>query len=135
LENQAAEDRAEAQLAAAEAEAADVGKARTIYRNIWQQFAEDTKEKGKSAAYVGLKENYALCADDMVPHIMTSGEHMRVISDCDKNISDPSGIAGEDIRDVVSRWLRGDIELSRIPLSEPAPIEQEGNIDEPSPVA
>ena len=124
MELKAAERRAREAKAAAEAEAQDIDRARRLYRNIWRQFAEDTKEKGKSAAYNGLKENYALCADDLVPHIMTATEHMRVIGDCDKNI-DPGGIAGEDIREVVEKWLRGDIELSRIPLEAPAPVEEE----------
>jgi hypothetical protein len=99
-------------------------------------FADDSKNGGKSIAYTHLKENLALAATDLVPHMMTAKEHMAVIADCDKNISSDGGIAGEDIRQVVEKWLRGDIQLSRIPLDLPAVIpELEVEENEPETVA
>lgn len=124
LEIKAAQRRAKEAMERAQQEAEEIERSKTVYENIWNDFAEDSKKGGKSLAYTNLKSNLAMAAPYLVPRMMTVKEHIAAIAECDKNIVGDGGVEGEDIRVVVEKWLSGEIELSRIPLLEPV-VEKE----------
>jgi hypothetical protein len=136
LEIKAAALRAKDALDRANAEAEEIQRSKTVYENIWAQFAADSKQTGKSAAYANLKANLALSSSYLVPYMMTATEHMKVIASCDEHIKGDGGKPEEDPRQLIAQWLRGEIELSRVPLEEPAPfVEIAGEletVDEPT---
>ena len=114
----AAEKRAAEALQRAEAEAELIEMAKNCYGNIWADFARDSK-KSKSQAYSNLKANLAEFADHLVPHIVTAKEHMALITDAEKYITGgDGGLPQEDMPTLMASWLRGEIELSRIPLEK-----------------
>lgn len=84
---------------------------------MWQQFAEDWK-KGKSLAYSNLLCNLTKWASDLVPVYMTAKEHLAIISECTEHAKSAGQSQHEDPRALVSSWLRGEDDLSRIPLEK-----------------
>lgn len=120
LEMAAAEKRAQEARERAEAEAEQIEMGKNCYANIWAQFSKDSK-KSKSLAYANLKNNLAEFAEFIVPHIVTAKEHMALITDAEKYITGgDTGHPQEDMPSLMSSWLRGEIELSRIPLEKAA---------------
>jgi hypothetical protein len=118
LEYEAAEKRAKEAKERAQAEAHQIETAKTVYENMWSQFAADSK-KSKSLAYGNLKANLADFAAELVPFLLTAKEHMALISEAETHIKGgDSGQSQDDPRELVASWLRGDIELSRIPLEK-----------------
>ena len=116
-EQQAAHKRAQEMKARENAEQHKIEMAKNYYDNTWTQFAKDSK-KSKSLAYANLKDNLADGASFLVPHLMTAKEHMAMIADADTHIKSDGGQAQEDPRSLMASWLRGEIELSRIPLEK-----------------
>lgn len=112
-----AEVRAEAVEKAAEREAKSIAHAKSVYENMWKQFAEDWK-KGKALAYTNLLSNLTFWASDLVPAYMTAKEHMAMIAEATEHAKRDGASAHEDPRQLISSWLRGDSELSRIPLEK-----------------
>lgn len=120
LEMAAAEKRAQEARERAETEAELIEMGKNAYANIWAQFSKDSK-KSKSLAYAGLKANLAEFAEFIVPHIVTAKEHMALITEAEKHITGgDGGHPQEDMPTLMASWLRGDIELSRIPLEKAA---------------
>lgn len=109
-------------LEVAAAEAHEIKIAKDAYANMWDQFAKDSK-KSKSNAYANLKENLALLSSFLVPHIMTAKEHMALIAESELHIKGEDGRAQEDPRTLLASWLRGEIDLSRIPLEKVAVVQ------------
>lgn len=101
----------------AESEARSLAHAKQIYEEMWQQFADDWKT-GKSKAYSNLLCNLTKWASDLVPVYMTAKEHMGLIAECTDKAKSDGKVSHEDPREVISRWLRGDDDLSRIPLEK-----------------
>jgi hypothetical protein len=89
--------------------------AKFIYETIWAKFAEDRKEN-RAMAYANLQRALAEHAADLVPAYMTAKEHMSMVSDVEQwTKSDKQSESGDPLESM-SGWLRGDLELSRIPL-------------------
>jgi regulator of protease activity HflC (stomatin/prohibitin superfamily) len=94
--------------------------AKNAYDNIWKQYAEDMK-KGKMFASRNLLANLTLFASELVPIMMTAKEHTTLIMELSEKISgDESGKGGESPTELMGKWIRGDVDLSRIPLEEAA---------------
>lgn len=88
---------------------------KSIYEEIWQKFAEDRKNN-RATAYANLQRALAEHAAELVPAYATAKEHMGMISDIEQwTISDKQSKSGDPL-ETMSDWLRGGIELSRIPL-------------------
>jgi len=84
---------------------------------MWQQFADDWKT-GKSLAYSNLLCNLTQWASDLVPTYMTAKEHMSIIGEATEFAKSDGRMRNEDPRELISRWLRGEDDLSRIPLEK-----------------
>lgn len=91
--------------------------AKNVYSNIWSQFSEDLK-KGKAYASRELLGNLTDLAEFLVPVIMTAKEHTTLIMELTDNLSGDDQTRGETPMEIQAKWLRGEIELSRIPLEE-----------------
>jgi hypothetical protein len=118
-EQAAAYKRAEEMKARENAEHVAIEAAKNYYDNCWADFAKDSK-KSKSLAYNNLKDNLAEGASFLVPILMTAKEHMAMIADADSHIKGDTGQVQEDPRSLMAQWIRGEIELSRIPLEKAA---------------
>jgi neutral trehalase len=117
LELAAAQKRAAEQQARTEAEQEQLDLATRAYEGIWREFARNSK-KSKSQAYAQLKEDLATFAPELVPHLLTAKEHMSLIAETEQYIKTEGGPQHEDPREIISLWLSGKIELSRIPLEK-----------------
>ncbi len=90
-------------------------RARDIYEEIWAKFAVDRKEN-RAFAYAALQRSLAEHAADLVPAYMTAKEHMSMVADVEQWTKQDKQSETGDPLESMSGWLRGDIELSRIPL-------------------
>jgi len=118
-EMQAAELRAQRAMEVAEAEAAKQQEAKEAYDDIWAAFSKDLKNHGKSYANANLLDNLTIFASLLVPLMMTAKEHTSLIMDLsEKQTSDKGASHGENPTELVSSWLRGAVDLSRIPLEK-----------------
>ena len=117
LELRAAQKRAQEAADRAQLEAKQVEQAKNVYDNIWLEFAKDSK-KSRSLAYSNLKQNLAEFASYLVPYLLTAKEHMALITEAEQHIKGEGQHAQEDPRSLVGSWLRGETELSRIPLEK-----------------
>jgi hypothetical protein len=125
LEQKAAERRAREIAAKQKDEEERTQACKNCYDAIWRQFQQDSK-KGKSFAYVNLRDNLAEFASFLVPLMMTAKEHMQLISQAEENIKSDGSNSGEDPRQLIASWLStGSPDLSRIPLEKPKVIEEE----------
>jgi hypothetical protein len=89
--------------------------AKAIYESIWSKFSEDRKAN-RSMAYTNLQRAFAEHAADLVPAYMTAKEHMSMVADIEQwTKGDKQSETGDPLTSM-SEWLRGDLELSRIPL-------------------
>jgi hypothetical protein len=102
-----------AERALAEAERA--ADCKTIYDDIWRAFDMDRK-KGKSFAYTHLQSAYSKFASYLVPTVMSETERMKVIMECEQHMKED--MRGEDPRELMASWIRGEIDLSRTPLEK-----------------
>jgi hypothetical protein len=101
-------------MQAAEAEAKANEKSKEIYRDIWRAFSEHRK-RGASFAYTNLMDDLTKFASHLVPAMMSAKEHMALIAEAESHMKG-EGHAGEDPRTLIGSWLRGETDLSRIPL-------------------
>lgn len=86
-----------------------------LFDEIWKRFAEDRREN-RANAYINLQRAFCEHAAEIVPVYMTATEHMKMIADIEEYTKgDKQSETGNPL-DTVSRWLNGDLELSRIPL-------------------
>ncbi len=117
-EEHAAELRAQRAMEVAEAEAKKQGEAKEAYDEIWRAFSLDLK-KGKSYANANLLENLTNFASLLVPIVMTAKEHTSLIMElAEKTSGKEGGTSSEDPITLVSAWLSGKTDLSRIPLEK-----------------
>ena len=91
--------------------------AKEIYEFIWAKFARDRKTS-RTTAYANLQK--ALCehAADLVPDYMTAKEHMSMVAEMEGFTKGDKQSETGDPLESMSGWLRGDLELSRIPLEQ-----------------
>jgi HSP90 family molecular chaperone len=123
LEVAAAHKRAEEARMRENAEQEKIQLAMNAYEGIWREFAKNSK-KSKSQAYAQLKEDLATFAPELVPVLMTAKEHMSLIAEAETHVKGDGPSSQEDPRSIVSQWLQGKIELSRIPLEKAVVNEQ-----------
>jgi hypothetical protein len=93
--------------------------AQRIYQEIWDRFDENRK-RGKSFAYTNLLHDYAKYGSYLVcSGLIGAKEHFQLITQTEEYCkgSDDANTQ-EDAREVIGSWLRGDRELSRIPLEK-----------------
>lgn len=100
---------------AAEVEARKRAKAKQVYDGIWSQFSTD-RRKGRSVAYSNLLTNLTTFASDLVPAYMTAKEHLAMIAEAEGFTKGDQQTANDDPKEIMSKWLRGELELSRIAL-------------------
>jgi hypothetical protein len=89
--------------------------ARSIYEVIWAKFAEDRREN-RATAYTNLQRAFCEHAADLVPAYLTAKEHMSMIAEIEEWTKGDKQSDSGDPTETMSSWLRGDMELSRIPL-------------------
>lgn len=88
---------------------------KSIYEEIWQKFAEDRKNN-RAMAYTNLQRSFAEHAAELVPAYLTAKEHMSLVADIEPFTKGDKQSETGDPLSSMSDWLRGDLELSRIPL-------------------
>jgi hypothetical protein len=99
-------------------EAKAASDAKRIYQEIWERFGVNRK-RGKSFAYTNLLADYSKYGAVLVPTLMSTKEHMQIIAQIEENIKNEGGTnTQEDARELVSSWLRGERELTRIPFEK-----------------
>ena len=97
-------------------EAKDQEDAKRIYREIWERFS-DNRKRGKSFAYSNMLHDVSKYASFLVPKFMSHKDLMGWQAECEANVKNEGATnTQEDAREVISSWLRGDRELSRIPF-------------------
>jgi len=116
-EEKAAVLRADKAMKAAEEEAEKLAEAKGVYDDIWMAFSKDLK-KGKGFANANLLNNLTEFASYLVPIVMNAKEHTSLIMELAEKMSSEKGHHGENPTELMSKWLRGDIDLSRIPLEK-----------------
>ena len=117
-EQKAAEKRARNEVKRQERERAAAERAQTIYQAMWEQFSSDIEDKGKSCAYGRLLKNLTKFATPLVPHYYTAKEHQAAIVEAAEFSKGDGRQSSEDPRQLISSWLRGEDDLSRIPLEK-----------------
>ena len=90
-------------------------RARNIYERIWEKFSADRK-KSRSTAYRNLQRELSKHAADLVPAYLTAREHMTMIADIEDWTKAEKESDTGDPSELLAQWLRGESELSRIPL-------------------
>ena len=107
LEEQQATEESRRQLAAKKA-----------FDSIWKKFGTNRK-KGRASAFSTLLQDLTQHASDLVPYYMTAKEFMGIISEIESHTKGDSAAATTDEPiDVVSKWLRGEVQLSKVPLEK-----------------
>jgi hypothetical protein len=95
----------------------ELESAKAVYDSIWAQFAIDRKNN-RAQAYAQLQQNFAKHAAQLVPAYMTAKEHVSIIGDIEQYTKGDQQSASGDPQQLISAWLRGDADLSRIPLEK-----------------
>lgn len=98
-------------------EAKEQADAKRIYREVFERFSENRK-RGKSFGYQNLLHDLSKHFAFLVPTIMSHNEMRGWLAECENNIKQESTDTQEDAREVISSWLRGERELSRIPFEK-----------------
>jgi|HubBroStandDraft_2_1064218.scaffolds.fasta_scaffold00006_21 hypothetical protein len=88
---------------------------KTIFDQIWKQFAADRKD-GRAAAAVKLQRALAEHASDLVPSYATAKEFMSMVFDCEQfTKEDKQGDTGDPLTNI-SDWISGKKDFSRISM-------------------
>lgn len=90
-------------------------KARSIYEKIWIDFGRD-RQQSRSTAYRNLQRALSKHAADLVPAYLTAKEHMSMIAEIEDWTKNEKESDTGDPSELMAQWLRGENELSRIPL-------------------
>lgn len=98
-------------------EVKSIVSAKGVYDSIWEEFAKDRKNN-RSQAYAKLQQNFAMHAAKLVPYYMTAKEHMGIIGEIEQYTKGEGGTETGDPQEAISAWLRGERDLSRIPLEK-----------------
>ncbi len=101
------------------AEAKALANSRLIYQSMWEQFSDDIS-KGKGYAYGRLLRNLTTFATQLVPSYYTAKEHQAAIAEAAEYSKVDGKQSAEDPRVLISNWLRGTDDLSRIKLDKEA---------------
>lgn len=109
--------RAEAEEKRLKAEAKAQQEAARVHDAIWNQFAKDL-EKGRSFASDRFARNLAKFASKLVPYYFTDKELASTINEALEQVKGEDGGSREEPRELVGAWLRGEEDLSRIPLEK-----------------
>ena len=110
-----------------DAEQEQLALAQTVYGNIWKQYDEDLREKGKNVATRNLLSNYSMFSEELL-HVISQKDHRDTILELTDKLESESLGSNETPMEIVEKWLSGGIELSRVPL-EPAIVAPTGNLD------
>jgi hypothetical protein len=95
----------------------ELESAKAVYDSIWAQFAVD-RQNNRAQAYAKLQQNFAKFAAQLVPAYMTAKEHVSIIGDIEQYTKGDQQSASGDPQQLISSWLRGESDLSRIPLEK-----------------
>jgi hypothetical protein len=90
---------------------------KTIYAEIWAQFAHEVKVS-ESKAFANLRENFALHAAELVPEIMTAKELTDGIEWATGHVKTDQAEHSSDPMLIMEQWMQGLVELSRIPMGK-----------------
>lgn len=91
-------------------------RARQVYDEMWAQFDEDC-EKSWTTACRNLRRALCQNAGELVPNYTNFRDHMEAVFKVKEQMKESE--RPEDVGnpvDTLSSWLRGETELSRIPL-------------------
>src|ERR1700689_3177197 len=88
-------------------------KEHSILDRIWKDFGRDRK-KNRSTAFVNLQQAYANNHDAIVPSFATEKEFLAIVVEAEQHTkADQQSDSGAPA-ELVSAWLRGDTDLSRV---------------------
>lgn len=94
----------------------EANRARKVYDAMWAQFNEDAAESWTSACS-NLRRALCQNAGLLVPFYFNSKDHMEAVFKVKEQMkSAEGGDDGDDPVEAMASWIRGDRELSRIPL-------------------
>jgi hypothetical protein len=116
-EHEAMLERAAAEKARQEEEAEFQRAAKHAFDTIWRRFGKNRK-KGRSGAFSTLLQDMTEHAAELVPYYMTAKEFVSIISEIETHTKGEDGRKDGDPRDLVSAWLRGEEDMSRVPLEK-----------------
>ena len=117
LRAEAEEKRVAEVMAKAEAEAEAAQRSKDIYADIWRAFSQN-RTKGKSFAYKNLLEDLTKFSSELVPIMMSAKEHFQLIQEAESEIKGEGSSSKEEPMEIVAAWLRGEKDLSKIPLDK-----------------
>jgi hypothetical protein len=90
---------------------------KTIYAEIWAQFAHEVKQS-ESKAFSNLRDSFALHASELVPDIMTHKELTDSIEWAQSHVKTDQAEHSSDPMLLMEQWMQGLVELSRIPMGK-----------------
>ena len=91
-------------------------RAREVYDAMWAQFDEDC-EKNWTTACRNLRRALCQNAGELVPAYTNFKDHMEAVFKVKEQMKEAERPEeSSNPVDTMANWLRGDIELSRIPL-------------------
>jgi hypothetical protein len=116
-ERSAAVARAELERKQAEEELRCQEHAKEVWKGIWHRFGVNMR-KSPPAAFSVFVQDMAENSADLVPWYFTATEFVRVtIEASEKSKGSPQHTA-EDPRELFAAWIRGEIDISRVPLEK-----------------
>ena len=90
---------------------------KNVFDSLWEQFAADRKEN-RAIAYTNLQQNLAKNASALVPDYMTAKEHLELVTKVEEWTKGDKQSDSGDPMTMMSDWLQGKVDLSRVPLTE-----------------
>jgi hypothetical protein len=118
-EQKAQQKRAQAEAKRQEAENKAAERSEKVFQGMWQQFSDDITT-GKAFAYNRLLLNLTKFSTDLVPRYYTAKEYQAAIAEAADYSKSDGKQSAEDPRTLISNWLRGTDDLSRIKLDKAA---------------
>jgi hypothetical protein len=98
-------------------------RARKVYDEMWAQFDEDC-ERNWTEACRNLRRSLCQNAGELVPYYTNFKDHMEAVFKVKEQMkSAERPEESSNPVDTMSAWLRGEQELSRIPLEAPRKIQ------------
>jgi hypothetical protein len=92
--------------------------AKKAFESIWRKFGENRK-KGRTSAFSILLQDLTKHASDLVPYYMTAKEFMGIISEIESHTKgDTATSTNDDPLELMSKWIRGEVQLSKVPLEK-----------------
>jgi len=91
--------------------------AKKTWDEIWHAFGKNRK-KNRSLAFSNLLQGLSEHASELVPYYMTPKEFVSIIIETEQHTKGDQQSSSGDPRELVGAWLRGEEDMSRVPLEK-----------------